>query len=157
MRRATTTQEPKPRFRTRIGGVVISLVGVGMIAYAAAFIVRNFTHLIELGLGAEHVGVTEEEIIAFSPGVRDYISHVQVNLGGFIAATGIATVLLGWFGIARGATWAWWGVLLVALTWMLIGGPIHYVYGFDTLGHLGPGFIAVGFLAIGLLLSRPGR
>jgi hypothetical protein len=157
MGQRTTDEAATAPGRTRRGGALVALVGLGMIVYAAAFIVRNFTHLIELGLGPEHVGATEEDIIAFAPGVRDYISHVQVNLGGFIASTGLAMALMGWYGIRRGATWAWWSVLGVTLTWVLIGGPIHFAYGFGTLAHLGPGYLAVALVGVGLYLSRPGR
>jgi hypothetical protein len=36
-----------------------------------------------------------------------YISHRLIAVSGFIAATGIAVVVLTWFGVRRGLLWAW--------------------------------------------------
>ncbi|MBI3969321.1 MAG: hypothetical protein HY329_27065 [Chloroflexi bacterium] len=138
-----------------VGATMIALAGFGMIGYAVAFIIRSFTHLIELGFTVDDVGVTREEIWAFSPGLHNYISHLQVNLGAFIAASGLAFALMAWFGIRRREPWAWWGAVLTTILWVVVAFPIHYVYGLGTLAHLGFGYLAVALLALGACLAHP--
>lgn len=140
-----------------LGVALMALAGLGMVGYAAWFIVQNFTGLIEIGLSLAEVDKTEEQIRAFSPDVYEYISHLQVNLGGFMAATGLAIALLAWFGVRRRESWAWWGVVLTTLLWAVVGLPIHYAYGFGALAHIGPGYLAVALVSIGAYLARSGR
>jgi hypothetical protein len=128
-----------------------------MIGYTTWFIVQNFTHLIEIGLSPVEVGKTKEQIWAFSPGVHNYISHLQVTLGSFIAATGLAIAFLAWYGVRRGAVWAWWAVVLTTLLWVGVSFPPHYAYGFGTVAHLGFAYLALVLVVIGAYLARPWR
>lgn len=137
------------------GAALVSLAGLGMAAYAVAFVIANFTRLVEIGLSVEDVGQTKEQIQAFSPGLYNYVSHVQVNLGAFIAAAGAATAALGWFGLRKESTWAWWTVGAVTAIWALIGVAVHYPYGFGDVEHLGFSYLALALLAAGLYLGRP--
>ena len=59
--------------------------GLGLVAYGAVFLVRNFSGFIELGLTPAHIGATPDEIRAFSPRLFNYISHLQVAIAGFIS------------------------------------------------------------------------
>ncbi|MBI4317836.1 MAG: hypothetical protein HY675_05050 [Chloroflexi bacterium] len=140
-----------------IGALLVALVGVGLVVYGLWFIIQNFKTLIEIGLSPDEVGKTGEQIRTFSPGVYNYISHVQVALGGFIAATGVAIAFMAWYGVRRGESWAWWGVVITTVAWVAIATPFHYVYGFGTLAHLGPTYFALAFVAIGGYLTRPWR
>ncbi len=149
--------EARPDSSMRIGGSLITLAGVGLIGYAGLFIAQNFIGLIELGLQPAEVGATEEQIQAFSPGLHNYISHVQIALGAFIASTGLAIAFLAWYGVRRGEAWAWWGVVLTTAAWAAIATPFHYVYGFGSLAHLGPTYLALVLVAIGAYLARPWR
>src|SRR6266571_1706251 len=88
---------------------LIALAGIGLIGYAILFLVVNFTSFIELGLGEAETGATDASVLAFSPKFHDYVSHLQVALSGFIAATGIALVTFAMWGIQRGERWAFWG------------------------------------------------
>ncbi|MBI2953614.1 MAG: hypothetical protein HYY30_04820 [Chloroflexi bacterium] len=141
----------------RIGAILITLAGVGLIGYAGLFIAQNFIGLIEIGLQPAEVGATEEQIRAFSQALHNYISHVQIALGGFIASTGLAMAFLAWYGVRRGETWAWWGVVLTTVAWVAIATPFHYVYGFGSLAHLGPTYLALVLVTIGAYLARPWR
>jgi hypothetical protein len=100
------------------------------------------------------VGSTPEQIAAFNPQLYDYISHVQVALGGVIIALGVSVVSLAWFGIRTGQTWALWTAFLVPVIALAISLPLHYVYGLDTLGHLGPIYLDVAILIAGTLMSH---
>jgi len=135
------------------GAKVVALAGLGLIGYGILFLIRNFTGFIELGLTPDLVGTTPEQIAAFSPQLYDYISHVQVALGGIIIALGVAVVALAWFGIRTGQKWALWTALIAPVIALVIGVPLHYVYGLDTLGHLGPIYLDVVILTAGTVMS----
>jgi hypothetical protein len=118
------------------------------------FLIRNFTGFIELGLTPQLIGGTPEQIRAFSPHLFHYISHLQVAIAAFLIALGIAVIALAWQGIRTGQRWALWTALLVPVTALAIALPLHYVYGFATLGHLGPIYVDAGILIVGTVLAR---
>lgn len=136
-----------------LGAKFVALAGIGLIGYGLLFLAQNFTGFIEIGLTPDRAGSTPEQIATFSPQLYDYISHVQVALGGLIIALGVAVVALAWFGIRTGQTWALWTAFLAPVIALSIGLPLHYVYGLDTLGHLGPIYLDVAILAAGTLMS----
>ena len=151
----TTRSQTSPHLvaSADLGAKVVALAGIGLIGYGILFLVRNFTGFIELGLTPDVVGRTPEQIAAFSPQLYDYISHVQVALGGLIIALGVAVVALAWFGIRAGQKWALWTAFLAPIIALVIGLPLHYVYGLDTLGHLGPIYLDVLILILGTVMS----
>lgn len=55
--------------------------------------------VIELGIGANEVSVGKDEIEACSPSLYEYIGHLHIAVSGFIAAAGLATAALTWFGL----------------------------------------------------------
>ncbi len=136
-----------------LGAKVVALAGIGLIGYGILILIQNFTGLIEIGLTPDHVGSTPEQIAAFSPQLYDYISHVQVALGGLIIALGAAVVALAWFGIRTGQKWALWTAFLAPIIALVVSLPLHYVYGLDTLGHLGPIYLDVVLLMVGTVMS----
>ena len=136
-----------------LGAKVVALAGLGLIGYGILFLIQNFTGFIELGLTSDLVGTTPEQIAAFSPQLYDYISHVQVAVGGLIIALGLAVVALAWFGIRTGQKWALWTAFIVPVIALVFSLPLHYVYGLDTLGHLGPIYLDVVILIVGTVMS----
>ena len=136
-----------------LGAKVVALAGIGLIGYGILFLMWNFTNFIEIGLTPDHVGNTPEQIAAFNPQLYDYISHVQVALGGLIIALGVAVVALAWFGIRTGQKWALWTAFLAPVIALVISLPLHYIYGLDTLGHLGPIYLDVIILIAGTAMS----
>jgi hypothetical protein len=139
-----------------LGAKVVALAGIGLIGYGILFLIQNFTGFIEIGITPDLIGTTPEQIAAFSPQLYDYISHVQVALGGVIIALGVAVVALAWFGIRTGQKWALWTAFIVPVIALLISLPLHYVYGLDTLGHLGPIYLDVVILIVGTVISYNG-
>jgi len=136
-----------------LGAKVVALAGIGLIGYGILFLMWNFTNFIEIGLTPHHVGSTPEQIAAFNPQLYDYISHVQVALGGLIIALGVAVVALAWFGVRTGQKWALWTAFLAPVIALGISLPLHYIYGLDTLGHLGPIYLDVVILIVGTAMS----
>ena len=93
--------------RLRWGSGIMAAAGLGFIAYAVIFFIRNFTDsFLELGIGQNEVDVGKDAIREFSPSLYHYISHLHIAVSGFIAAAGLATAALAWFGVRRGQVWA---------------------------------------------------
>ena len=136
-----------------LGAKVVALAGIGLIGYGMLILIQSFTGFIELGLTPDLVGSTPQQIAAFSPQLYDYISHVQVALGGLIIALGVAVVALAWFGIRTGQKWALWTAFIAPVIALIISLPLHYIYGLDTLGHLGPIYLDVVILIVGTAMS----
>src|SRR6266545_1577141 len=137
---ADVDREPK---MLRWGTLLMAVAGVGFIGYGVIFFIRNFTgDFLELGIGPHQVASGKDEIKAFDNDLYHYISHLQIALSGFIAATGLAVVFLSWFGAVAAPVLA----LAVAL-------PAHYPWGFDTIGHLGLIYLATAIFVVGAALS----
>lgn len=141
----------------RIGSGLMALAAIGFIGYAVIFFVRNFTDsFLELGIGANEVNVGKEQIVGFSPELYHYIGHLHIAVSGFIAATGIATLFLVWFGVRRGQMWAWVGAVSAPVFALGVALPAHYPNDFDTLGHLGLIYLATLIFSAGALLALRG-
>jgi hypothetical protein len=151
----TTQSQTSPQIvaSADLGAKVVALAGIGLVGYGLLFLIQSFTGFIEIGLTPDLVGSTPQQIAAFSPQLYDYISHVQVALAGLIIALGVAVVALAWFGIRTGQKWALWTAFITPVIALVISLPLHYVYGLDTLGHLGPIYLDVIILIAGTLIS----
>lgn len=139
--------------RSNLGANLVLLAGVGLVGYGLMFLVRNFTGFIELGLTPQLIGGTPEDIRAFSPHLYHYISHLQVALAAFIVALGIAVIAMAWNGIRTGQRWALWTAFLAPVVAVGLALPLHYPYGFATLGHLGLIYLDAMILLVGTVLA----
>lgn len=138
----------------KTGSLLMAVAAIGFIGYALIFFVRNFTDsFLELGIGPNEVSVGKEEIVAFSPTLYHYVSHLQIAISGFIAATGVAVFFLVWFGVRKGYMWAWVGAVAAPVLALLVALPAHYPNDFDTLGHLGLIYLATLIFVAGALLA----
>ena len=141
----------------RLGSGLMAVAAIGFIGYAVIFFVRNFTDsFLELGIGANEVNVGKEQIVAFSPSLYHYIGHLHIAVSGFIAATGLATLVLVWYGVRRGYLWAWAGAVASPVLGLLVALPAHYPNDFDTMGHLGLIYLAVAIFSVGGLVALRG-
>ncbi|HEX6207675.1 MAG TPA: hypothetical protein VF058_04870 [Actinomycetota bacterium] len=151
------TGAPEAETRLRIGAWLMGLAAVGFIGYAVIFFILNFTdQFLELGIGAEQVDVGKAEIEAFSPSLLHYVGHLHIAVSGFIASTGLAVLFLVGFGVRRGELWAWVGAVAAPVLGLLVVLPAHYLYGLDTLGHLGLIYLATGIFVGGALVALRG-
>jgi hypothetical protein len=138
----------------RLGSWLMGAAAAGFIGYGILFLIRNFTDsFLELGIGPGEVSVGKDQIDAFSPSLFEYISHLQIALSGFIAATGLAVLFLVAFGVARGMFWAWVGAVASAVLALAVALPAHYPNHFDTIGHLGLIYLATIVFVAGALLT----
>ena len=162
MATATSAADLRGSRDLRWGSGLMALAAVGFIGYAVIFFIRNFTDsFLELGIGRNEVSVGKDKIMAFSPSLYHYISHLHLAVAGFLAATGLAVFFLVWFGVRRRYLWAWTGAVASAVLGLLVALPAHYPYHLDTIGHLGLVYVAVVIFVAGALLSlraltRPG-
>jgi len=138
----------------RWGSWLMGLAAAGFIGYALIFFIRNFTDtFLELGIGPNEVNVGKDQIVQFSPSLYQYISHLQIALSGFIAATGLAVLFLVAFGVRRGRRWAWIGAVVSPVLALAVALPAHYPNHFDTLGHLGLIYLATLIFVVGALMT----
>jgi hypothetical protein len=141
----------------RTGATLMAVAAAGFIGYAVLFLVRNFTGgFLELGIGPGEVSVGNDQIQQFSPSLHHYISHLHIALSGFIAATGLAVLLLAVFGVRAGQAWAWVAAVAAPVLGLAIALPAHYPWNLDTLGHLGLVYLAMLVFVAGALLSGKG-
>lgn len=142
----------------QVGAILMLAGAVAYIGYAVWFLIRNFTAatFLELGIGSAQVDVGKTQISEFSPSLLDYISHLHIALAGFIAATAVAALFLVWFGVRRGALWAWAGAVAAPVVGLLIAIPSHYPYGFATVGHLGLIYLATAVFVVGAVVALKG-
>lgn len=146
---STRTQTPVDA-QLNTGAALMALAALGFIGYAAIFFVRNFTGaFLELGIGPDEVDVGRAEIEAFSQDLFHYIGHLHIAVSGFIAAAGLATAALAWFGVRRGLWWAYLTAVATPVLGLAVALPAHYPYGFDTLGHLGLVYLATALFVVG--------
>jgi cytochrome bd-type quinol oxidase subunit 2 len=152
----TTSTRPSTERALRRGGGLMALAGVAFIGYAVIFLVRNFSgSFLELGVDRAEAGATREEIEAFSPDLYEYISHLHIAVAGFIAAAGLATAALAWFGVRRGLPWAFATAVATPVLGLAVALPSHYPYDLDTLGHLGLIYLATAVFVVGTLIALP--
>ncbi|MEX2440445.1 MAG: hypothetical protein WD739_11330 [Actinomycetota bacterium] len=138
----------------RLGSWLMGLAAVGFMGYAVIFFIRNFTDsFLELGIGHNEVNVGKDEIVQFSPSLYQYISHLQIAISGFIAATGLAVLFLVAYGVRRGHGWAWIGAVASPVLALAVALPAHYPNHFDTLGHLGLIYLATLIFVVGALMT----
>ena len=153
----TITHRPEnvaaPRM-LRVGAALMALGGLGFIGYAIIFFVRNFTGaFLELGIGPDQVDVDRDQIREFSLPLYHYIAHLHIAVSGFIAATGLATAALAWYGVRRGELWAYVTAIAVPVLGLAVALPAHYPYHLATLGHLGLIYLATAVFVVGAVLA----
>jgi hypothetical protein len=71
----------------------------------------------------------------------------------FIAATGLATAALAWFGVRRGLLWAYLTAVSAPVLGLAVALPAHYPWGLATIGHLGLIYLATAIFVVGAALA----
>jgi hypothetical protein len=66
---------------------------------------------------------------------------------------GLAVIALAWFGIRTRMRWALWTAFLAPVVAVAVALPLHYPYGFDTIGHLGLIYLDGFTLLVGTVLA----
>jgi hypothetical protein len=141
----------------RNGATLMAVAAAGFIGYAVLFLVRNSTDsFLELGIGRGEVNVSKDQIQQFSPSLYHYISHLHLAVSGFIAATGLAVLLLAVYGVRAGQAWAWVAAVAAPVLGLAIALPAHYPWNLDTLGHLGLIYLVTLVFVVGAVLSGKG-
>ncbi|HLJ01906.1 MAG TPA: hypothetical protein VKT31_00620 [Solirubrobacteraceae bacterium] len=145
-----------PADRLELGGRLIALAGLAVFLYGLMFLIIDFTSFIELGLSSQQVGGDASAIHSFSPALYNYISHLQVAISAFIMAFGLQLAALAWFGVRRGERWALWTAAVATALGYLVAVPLHFVYGFATVVHLGPFGVVAAVMIAGVWIAITG-
>jgi hypothetical protein len=141
----------------RTGATLMAVAAAGLVGYALLFLVRTFTGgFLEVGIGPGEVDVGRDQIQQFSPSLYHYISHLHLAVSGFLAATGLAVLLLAVYGVRAGQAWAWVAAVAAPVLGLAVALPAHYPWNLDTLGHLGLPYLATLLFVAGALLSGKG-
>jgi hypothetical protein len=155
--RTATTSPGTATSAVRTGAALMAVAAAGFVGYAALFLARNFSDsFLELGIGPGEVDVGKDQIQQFSPGLYHYISHLHLAVAGFIAATGLAVLLLALYGVRAGQAWAWVAAVAAPVLGLAVALPAHYPWNLDTIGHLGLVYLATLVFVVGALLSGKG-
>ena len=146
----------RPTGGLRTGSALMAVAALGFVGYAVIFFTLNFTGaFLELGISEHEAGATKEEILAFSPDLYEYVSHLHIAVSGFIAATGLATAALAWFGARHGQLWAYVTAVVAPVLALAVALPAHYPFGLATIGHLGLIYLATALFVVGAVLALP--
>jgi hypothetical protein len=140
------------------GGRMMTLAAAAFVGYAVVFFGLNFWGGgFELGV-AQINGVSRGELLAFSPAVMYYISHLHVATAGFIGATGIAVAALSWYGVRQGLKWAWGAATISPVVGLAAALPMHYfeLFDHDWVVHLGPIYAATLLFVYGVWVAGKG-
>jgi hypothetical protein len=157
MRATTTVPTVAPSAAVRTGATLMAVAAAGFVGYGLLFLVRNFTaSFLELGIGPGEVDVGRDQIQQFSPSLYHYLSHLHLAVAGFLAATGLAVLLLALYGVRSGQLWAWVAAVAAPVLGLAVALPAHYPWNLDTLGHLGLVYLAMVVFVAGALVSGKG-
>jgi hypothetical protein len=157
MRASTAVPSAAAARAIRTGATLMAVAAAGLIGYALLFLARNFTDgFLELGIGPAEVNVGRDQIQQFSPSLYHYISHLHLAVSGFLAATGLAVLLLAVYGVRAGQAWAWVAAVSAPVLGLAVALPAHYPWNLDTLGHLGLVYLVTLVFVAGALLSGKG-
>lgn len=127
-----------------VGAALMALTGIAAIVDGILFFISNYTdQFLEIGIGPQQVNVSREDIVAFSPSLFRYISHLHVVVSGFEIALGAGLAGLAWYGVRRGQMWAWTTTVVAFFLVLVFALPIHYLYGLASLEHLGLNYLGV--------------
>jgi len=140
------------------GGTIMSGGAAIFLAYSVVYFLRTFSgNGFEIGVPTLN-GVTPADLDALNPAIMEFITHSNVALSGFIAATSIAVIALCWFGVRSGDWWAWWTAMVAPVVALVVALPKHYFGGFDHnwITHIGPIYIGTAIFVVGGLIALSG-
>lgn len=135
----------------QLGAVAL---GVGLIGAGATI----------MGVGLTSVYVPEDlaflcvsaaELRSASERLAPLVAHDRAGLGGALIANGLGVLLLGLWGIRRGADWVWWTLLLAGAPGFAAALGVHWAIGYLDPWHLAPGVLGLGLYFATLALLGP--
>ena len=140
------------------GGMVMVGGAAIFLAYSVVFFASIFTGTgFEIGVPTLN-GVTPADLDALNPAIMAFITHSNLALSGFIAATSIAVIAICWFGVRAGEWWAWWTAMIAPVVALVVALPKHYLGEFDHnwITHIGPIYLGTLIFVIGGVIALMG-
>ena len=140
------------------GGTIMVAGAAIFLGYAIVYFLASLTGSgFEIGVPTLN-GVTPADLDAINPAIMAFITHSNIALAGFIAATSIAVIAICWFGVRSGQWWAWWTAMIAPVVALVIALPKHYLGEFDHnwVTHIGPIYIGTLIFVVGGLIALSG-
>jgi dihydroorotate dehydrogenase len=123
-------------------GAGATIMGVGV---STVYVPED---LIFLCTGAEALRSANGQLSAL-------VAHDRAGLGGALVSNGLGVLLLGLWGIRRGARWVWWTLLLAGAPGFAAALGVHWAIGYLDLWHLAPGLLGLALFIVTLALLGP--
>ena len=83
------------------------------------------------------------------------LAHDRAGFGGALVSNGLAVLLIGLWGIRRGARWIWWALLASGAVGFVGALGVHALVGYLDPVHLFPGVLALTLWVASLAALRP--
>jgi dihydroorotate dehydrogenase len=135
----------------QLGAVAL---GVGLVGAGTTIIGVGLTSVYVLE-DLAFLCVSAAELRSASERLTPLIAHDRAGLGGALIANGLGVLLLGLWGIRRGARWVWWTLLLAGAPGFAAALGVHWAIGYLEPWHLAPGVLGLGIFVVTLALLGP--
>ncbi len=126
-------------------GLIVAGLAISSVGLTSVFVREDLVFLC----------TTSEALASANERLHALLAHDRAGFGGALASNGVAVLLVGLWGIRRGARWVWWMLLgsgAVGFTGAL---GVHVLVGYLDLVHLFPGVLALALWAASLVARRP--
>lgn len=121
-----------------VAGAVISAIGMSHV-----FVPEDL----------EFMQTTADALFGAHPRLVPLVAHDRATFGGMLIACGVATLLPGLWGFAKGQAWLWWALMLAGNFAYIATLAVHYWVGYHSLKHLLPALGGLALLWAGGLAS----
>lgn len=138
--------------RAQWGQLVVVSLGVGLITAGLTISWIGVTQVF-VPEDLAFLRTTAAELRSANSRLLPLIAHDRAGFGGGLVATGVAVLLLGLWGMRRGARWVWWTLLVSGLPGYAAALGVHLAVGYLDFWHLLPALIAAGLFGAGLALT----
>ncbi len=131
----------------KTGRIIIIIVGIISMLYS---VVVATTPL----LGEEaYVGTTYANLQVTNPSLARIIWHDTVGVGIITFFVSLTSVILGWKGLSRASSAAWYSLLVLWMGFVFALVLAHFPIGNTSFVHIGPGAILLSIDFLGIMLS----
>lgn len=130
------------------------MLGVGLIGAGSTIVGVGLTS-VYVPEDLAFLCVTAADLQRANDRLTPLVAHDRAGLGGALVSNGLGVLLLGLWGIRRGARWVWWTLLLAGAPGFTAAIGVHWAIGYVDAWHLAPGFLGLGLFLVTLVLLGP--
>jgi hypothetical protein len=126
-------------------GLLVAGVAVAIVGVTTVFVPQDLAFLCTTPTALR---TANERLMAL-------IAHDRAGFGGALVSDGLAVLLVGLWGVRRGARWIWWTLLGAGAPGFLAALGVHVAVGYLDAWHLLPGITALVVYVASLALLYP--